>query len=243
MNAKTNIQAVPTPLDRLHAKQAELAKLSAEGERIRDKIDALAPIEAEVAQARAELGQVIAADEKAIRVWVEAGGKGATPSGNTPAREAAARKLAAAQSKLTAAQGVRGDLEQEWQALCDRARPFESEIKTLAVDVVGEEALRAVTAYRNAVVTMLEAEAYYWAVVRRLELIPEKPQASAYIDEHGHLTSPSDTASGALLSQWRQRLNKEMQVSAEQRKEASERAVRQVDQKVAQLLSAKEPAK
>ncbi|MBD8873870.1 hypothetical protein [Rhodanobacter sp. DHB23] len=171
MNAKANIQPVPTALDHLRAAlttRDELGKQSAE---LMAKIERLAPIEAEVALAQSHLQDVMAAEQQKLQTWADKGAKGEPPAVDSAAREQASRRLADAKARLEAAGAVKGSLTDDAMAINVQLQQHRYVIGTTLMDVLGEEVLRTVEGMRKTSLAVLESEAAFFAIREQMQSI------------------------------------------------------------------------
>jgi hypothetical protein len=234
MNAKTNFEAVPSAMDRLraaHAKRDELAAVSAE---VQQKLDKLAPLEAAVAQARADLQQIEQADADALRAWIDQGGNGTAPTGNAPAREAAARKLASAEARLKSSRDVQSSLERQLLDANEGLRDFAPALRAAEIEVIGEEVLRAVEMMRQTSMAVLESEAHFLAAHRLLKQLRDTAGPSQYE------CPPVVARSFSNLLDRIVELNK---LSEEERDTAAKTGLQRAQQVLNQLLAGEDPKK
>lgn len=174
MNAKTNIQAVPTALDHLRAALATRDELGKQSSEIMAKIERLAPIEAEVALAQSSLQEVMASEQQKLQAWADKGAKGAPPAVDSAAREQASRGLADAKARLEASGPVKGSLTDDLMAINTQLQQHRYTIGTALMDVLGEDALRAVGEMRGASLAVLESEAAYFAIRQQMQSLSEQ---------------------------------------------------------------------
>lgn len=174
MNAKANIQAVPTALDHLRAALATRNELGARSSEITAKIERLAPIEAEVALAQANLQEVMATEQQKLRAWADKGAKGEPPAVDSTAREQASRKLADAKARMDASGPVKGSLSDEVMAINTQLQQHRYVIGDALMDVLGEEALRAVEGMRKTSMAVLESEARYFAIRQQMQSLRDQ---------------------------------------------------------------------
>lgn len=236
MNAKANVEVVPTAADRLRAAHAKRAELGAVSSEVQQKLEKLAPLEAAVAQARADLEQIEQADTEALRAWIDKGGEGTPPSGNAPAREAAARKLAAAEARLKASRQVKGSLEDQLLAANTELRDFTSSLRGAEIDVIGEEAMRAVEEMRKTSMAILESEAYFLAVRSCLQQLRDSVAGGP----HGNDCPPRVARS---FSDWLDRISESNKLSNEEREQAARSGYQKAEQVMNQLLAGEDPKK
>jgi hypothetical protein len=236
MSAKPNIAAVPTALDKLRAAHRKRAELGAASTEIYAKIQRLAPLTAGVAAARAELQQVEEGDARALQGWIDRGASGSPPAADAAAREAAARKLASAEAQLKASAGVKGSLEDQLTAVNSELRDFHSVLRTVEIEVIGEETLRAVEMMRKTSIAVLESEAYYLALRNRLQQIRDEDNGGSY----GGNLSP---AVGVVFSQMLGRITDLNKLSGDERQQAAQAGQLKAQQTMQQILSGEDSTK
>jgi len=174
MNAKANIQAVPTALDHLRDALATRDELSSQSNEMAAKIERLAPIEAQVALAQANLQKILDEDADKLRSWADEGAKGEPPAVDSAAREQASRRLADAKARLEAAGQVKGSLTQDMAAISAQLQQHRYVIGNALMEVLGEEALRAIEGMRKTSMAVLESEAAYFAVVEQMRSLRDQ---------------------------------------------------------------------
>lgn len=230
MNAKANVEVAPTAADRLRAAHAKRAELGAVSSEVQQKLEKLAPVEAAVAQARADLQQIERADADALRAWIDKGGEGTPPGGNTAAREAAARKLASAEARLKASKDVKGSLEDQLLSANTQLRDFAPALRAAEIEVIGEEALRAVEAMRKSVLAMMESEAYFLAARNCLQQLRD----SAASDPYGIDCPPSVART---FSELLDRIFESNKLSDDEREQAARSGYQKAEKVMNQLLA------
>lgn len=164
MNAKTKLEAVPTPAQLLREAIAQRDNAAKEVEGLRARANLFAPIEAEAAAAQAELQGILQRDAAAMQTWAQGGAIGAAPEPDHKAREEATRKLGQAGAKLSAAGGAKAQIEADTQAANDQYREAQQRVRAAEAEVLGQELLRAAQAMKDAAIAYLKAEDYYFAV-------------------------------------------------------------------------------
>lgn len=229
MSSKTNIQAVPTSNDRLRAAFAEHDRLNAISSDLMKKIERLAPLEAEVGMARADLQQILQADAEALHSWVSRDAKGAPPDVNAKAREEAGRKLAVAQTRLGAAVCVKNNLEQELVENNSRLTAHKQAVEAAMLDVLGEEALRSVQRMVAASAAYLESEANYQLVIQKLH---------SFSGSWG-----SDSPQTVSVGHWMKRIGDANVLPNEKRIEVAQRVREQTEQELQALLRGEDPVR
>lgn len=211
MNAKTNIQPVPTALDRLRAALATRDELGKQSSEIMAKIERLAPIEAEVALAQSSLQEVMAAEQQKLQAWADKGAKGAPPAVDSAAREQASRKLADAKARLEASGPVKGSLTDDLMAINSQLQEHRYTIGAALMDVLGEEVLRAVEDMRKTSLAVLESEAAYFAIRQQMQSLSEQMQNNA---------NGNTSVVARSFSNWLQAIDQSNQLSQEARQHA-----------------------
>lgn len=232
MNAKANIQALPNANDRLRAALAERDNLGAKSTEIIKKIERLAPLEAEVAMAGADLQKILAADTEALHDWVRREARGTPPDVNAKAREDAARKLASAQTRLGAAAGVKRELEQELVEINQKLSAHKGAVDLAIVDVFGEEALREVQEMRETAAVYLECEQRYLRVMARLRTFMSINDAQG-----------NTSAASVKVGVWLDRIAAANTLTNEERSEVVQRAAVKSEERLQALLSGEDPVR
>jgi len=230
MNSNASLQVVPSSNDRLRSELAERDRLASVSADISSQIDKLAPFQAEVAMANAELQNITQRDAEAIQEWIDGGAKGKAPEPNAKAREEAGRKLAAAQAKLSAAANVHSDLEQKLVDNNERIRAHRDRVASAEIDVVAEEVLRLVERARQTSIAVLESEAAYQYASQELR---------NYMSPSFGVTSPQAPA----VSAWLNRINEAYQLTTAEHVEAMQRGRQRAQAVLQQLLSGEDPVK
>ncbi len=230
MNAKTNTNVAPTSQERLRAALAERNRLGAASSELMKKIARLAPLEAEVAMAQAELDQILQKDADALKAWAQSDAQGTPPDVNAKAREDAARKLANARSRLGAADGAKKGLEQELLDINHQLQAHKFVVDAAEADIVGERALLLAEQLRSMYITCLEMEGEYVWTQHRLK---------------GYLSAPdmTPTAHGPVITAWFERLKSLNSMTNEERLEITDRGGRNGIAELERLLSGADPVK
>jgi DNA repair exonuclease SbcCD ATPase subunit len=247
MKAKQNTTVAATSLDRLRAALAERARLGALSDELRQKMEKLAPLEAELETAQAKLREILQADEAALRAWIDAGAKGNAPDTNTKEREEAARKVEAARTRITSIAGVRSDLTKQMQECDAKLGAHGDKLCSAYLDVLGEEALRAVDETRQRSIAVLSAEARYFGVMQNLRSIFESAQdreknrlGGARFNEDGHLTSPT-SALNPKFQEWLRVIDDAYKLTDDERQRAAQVGYQTAQKAIEQLLAGEDP--
>ncbi|SHN86924.1 hypothetical protein [Bradyrhizobium erythrophlei] len=134
-----------TPLERLHAERASLAReldgLNAGVARLRETANAEAAVRAELD----ELGRI---ETGAMLKWATEGCHGEAPRSDQQTRIRLAQKLNAAQAAAAAAKGAGADIHQKIAALNDRLRSISAQIEQAIFDKMETEHGHVITQYR-----------------------------------------------------------------------------------------------
>jgi hypothetical protein len=163
MNAKTKLEAVPTPAQLLREAIARRNSTVAEIETIRERSKCFAPIEAALSAAQGELNAILQRDAEAMRKWVDEGAHGQPPEPDHNARDAAARKVADASAKLGATGSARQQIESDTRDAHQRHLEALQAVHSAEVDVLAPELLRSAQAMKDAALLYLAAEHHYFA--------------------------------------------------------------------------------
>lgn len=228
------ISAAPTAAMKLKQARSKAAVLAQASSDAMEKIAKLAPLEAAVAHARAELQRVEQSDADALRVWVEQGGNGEPPAANASARESAARELASAEAQLRACAPIKGNLEAEIIASNTQLRNFQSVLRSAEVEVLGEGVLRALEDMREATLALVETEACYIAVYGYMQNIRDTEAGGPY----GVMASP---AFNAVFNEVLNRINDSAKLTDEERERATRAGNVKAQRVIEQLLADEDP--
>lgn len=164
MNAKTKLEAIPTPAQLLRDAIAHRDALAQEIETITKRYQMFAPIEAEVAAAEGDLQRVLQIDATAMKAWADAGAKGDAPNIDHDAREAGARKLTHARAKLEATGVAKRQIEADHAAAHERYRHAQSLLRAAEIEVLAQEFIRSGHAMKQAANAYLATELHHFAV-------------------------------------------------------------------------------
>lgn len=142
MKAASQLQPVPTAIDRFHEAVSVRDSLFGQSAELQVRIASLQPLEAAHAEAQAELAAVTNTEAQELEAWATAGAVGPVPAPDAKARERVAAKLAAAQQSLRAAGVARSSIEREMLEINQRLQPAQAAVQDARAHVLGEELLR-----------------------------------------------------------------------------------------------------
>lgn len=232
MNAKTNIQAVPTALDHLRAALATRDELGKQSSEIMEKINRLAPIEAEVALAQAHLQEVMAAEQQKLQAWADKGAKGEPPAVDSAAREKASRRLADAKARLETAGAVKGSLTEDVMAINEQLQQHRLVLSLALMDALGEEVLRTVEGMRKTSLAVLESEAAYFAVVEQMKSLRDQMPTD---------TNGNTSAVARSFGNWLQAITDANKLGAAEREQAVQAGRTRSLERLGKLQSGEDP--
>lgn len=198
MNAKTHIEAVPTPAQLLREAIARRDVVSEEITRIEQKLQFIAPIQAEEASAQSALNEVLRRDAEAMQAWMNDGAQGAAPEPDKKAREEAVHKLGQANAKLQAAGKVKAQIEQAHAEAHQRLAEAQAAITAAETQIMADEFLRSARALHDAHLAQLRAEAHYNAAKEAMHAT-NRSMASALTDRAAALLRPLNRAEAGDL--------------------------------------------
>jgi hypothetical protein len=134
-----------TPLERLHADRAglarELAALNASSARLNETTNAEAAV-------LREIGAMGSAEIAAMTAWASGGCVGDQPAPDLKVRRSLGEKLAAAQAAATAAKGAGADIDQKIAQLNERLRSIGAQIEQAIFDKMETEHGHTIAQYR-----------------------------------------------------------------------------------------------
>lgn len=189
MNAKTHIEAVPTPAQLLREAVAHRDAIDAEITTIVEKLHFIDPIQAEEASAQSALNEVLRRDAEAMQAWMNDGAQGAAPEPDKKAREEAVHKLGQANAKLQAAGKVKAQIEQEHAEAHKRRAEAQAAIAAAETQIMADEFLRSAKALHDAHLAHVGAEAHYNAAKDAM-FATNPSMASALTDRAAALLKP-----------------------------------------------------
>lgn len=191
MSAKPHIEAVPTPAQLLREAIARQDEIRAEITRIEQKLQFLAPIQAEEASAQSALNAVLQRDAEAMQAWMHEGAQGAAPEPDRKARDEATRTLAQASAKLQAAGMAKASIEAELTAARQRYAEAQAAVTAAEGQVMGDEFLRSAKALNEAYLAQLTAETHYNAAKDAM-FASNRVMASALAQRASDIMRPLD---------------------------------------------------
>jgi len=189
MNAKTHIEAVPTPAQLLREAIARRQAIAAEITQIEQKLQFITPIQAEEASAQTALNEVLRRDAEAMQAWMNDGAQGPAPEPNRKDRDEAANKLSQANAKMLAAGKVKEQIESEHKDAHRRLAEAQAAIADAETQIMADEFLRSAKALAEAYLAQVKAEAHYNAA-KEAVFATNRVMASALTDRAAELLRP-----------------------------------------------------
>lgn len=199
MNAKTHIEAVPTPAQLLREAIARQDDIRAEITRIEQKLQFIAPIQAEESSAQGALNEVLRRDAEAMQAWMNDGAQGAAPEPDKKAREEAIQKLGQASAKMQAAGMAKASIEAEHSAAHQRYAEAQAGVTAAEGQVMGDEFLRSAKALNEAYLAQLTAETHYNAAKDAM-FASNRVMAGALAQRASDIMRPLDLNGGRKLA-------------------------------------------
>jgi hypothetical protein len=199
MNAKTHIEAVPTPAQLVREAIARRDRISEEITRIEQKLQFIIPIQAEEASAQSALNEVLRRDAEAMQAWMNDGALGAAPDPDKKARDAAIQKLGQASAKMQAAGNTKVSIEAEHVAAHQRYVAAQAEVTAAESQAMGDEFLRSAKILADAQVARLVAETHY-AAAKDAMFATDRALAGALAQRASDIMRPLNLAEGRELA-------------------------------------------
>lgn len=198
MNATTHIEAVPTPAQLLREAIARRDAIAAEISQIEQKLQFIAPIQAEEASAQSALNEVLRRDAEAMQAWMNDGAQGAAPEPDTMARQEAVQKLGQANAKLQAAGKVKAQIESKHADAHRRLAEAQTAIADAEAQIMADEFMRSTEALGNAYLAQMKAQIHYNAA-RDSMFAVNRTMASALTDRAAEMLRPLNRGQTADL--------------------------------------------